>query len=199
MTEPSSRPSEPGDRPPPASATRLERPPSDRYGSRSAGSSAGTNPRSGDRSRRASATGPIAAAGVVAVLGAAALTVLLGVLLITTGTFVVSLVAGAAIGLLVSGATVAGAGSRSGAGTAATSTAAPLSRGTGTSVAIGLALGMVVFAGLATWVLARVEGGVMDPVTYLWTVFGLGIPAQAVVAVLAAAWGAASGPIRWRE
>jgi hypothetical protein len=134
---------------------------------------------------------------VVAVLGAAALTVILGVLLITTATFVVSLLAGASIGLLTSGATVPRAGS--GASATARLAAAPLSRATGSRVAIGLALGMAVLAGLATWVLARVEGGVMDPVTYLWTVFGLGIPAQAVVAVLAAAWGAASGPIRWRE
>lgn len=134
---------------------------------------------------------------LVAVVGAAALTVLLGVLLITTGTFVVSLLGGTAIGVLVSSATVARVGS--GTGAAARSAPPPLSRGTGNRVAVALALGMVVLAGLATWVLARVEGGVLDPVTYLWTVFGLGIPGQAVVAVIAAAWGAASGPIRWRE
>ncbi len=197
MSKPRGERSEPGDRPPPASTARLDRPPSDRYRPAAAGPGAGTNPQPGRPLPRASATGPIAAAVIVAVLGAAALTVMLGVLLVTTGTFVVSLLAGAAIGLLVSGATVARAGS--GTGSAARSAAAPLSRGTGNRVAIGLALGMVILAGLATWVLARAEGGVMDPVGYLWTTFGLGIPAQAVVAVLAAAWGAARGPIRWRE
>lgn len=136
---------------------------------------------------------------VVAILGTAALTVILGVLLVTTGTFVVSLIAGAAIGLLVSGTTVARAGSGSGPRAAGTQRMAPLTRGAATRVAVGLALGMVVLAGLATWLLARAEGGVMDPVSYLWTTFGFGIPAQAVVAVLAAAWGAASGPVRWRE
>jgi len=122
---------------------------------------------------------------VVAVIGALALTIILGLLLGTTGTFVVSLLAGGAIGLLVSGAT-AGA-------------TPALSRGRATRVAIGLAIGMVVLAGIATWLLARAEGGVMDPISYLWTTFGLGIPAQAVVAVLAAVWGAGSGPVRWRE
>ena len=58
---------------------------------------------------------------------------------------------------------------------------------------------MVALAGLGTWLLARAEGGVMDPIGYLWTTFGFGFPAQAIVAVLAAAWGAASGPIRWRD
>ena len=197
MSEPRGERSEPGDRPPPASATRLDRPPSDRYRPAATGPGPSTDPRPGGPSPRASATGPIAAAVVVAILGAAALTVILGVLLATTGTFVVSLLAGAGIGLLVSGATVARVGT--GSGSAARSTGAPLSRGAGSRVAIGLALGMVILAGLATWVLARAEGGVMDPVSYLWTTFGLGIPAQAVVAVLAAAWGAASGPIRWRE
>jgi hypothetical protein len=111
--------------------------------------------------------------------------VILGVILATTGTFVVSLLAGAAIGLIVSGA--------------AAGPEAALRRDAAMRIAIALALGMVLLAGLATWFLARAEGGVMDPIGYLWTTFGFGIPAQAVVAVLAAAWGAASGPIRWRD
>ena len=135
--------------------------------------------------RGASAAGPIAAAACVAVAGAAALTVILGVILATTGTFVVSLLAGVSIGLIVSGAAV-GPG-------------AALHRDVAIRIAVGLALGMVILAGVATWILARAEGGVMDPISYLWTTFGFGIPAQAVVAVLAAAWGAASGPIRWRD
>lgn len=122
---------------------------------------------------------------MVGVVGAVALGVILGLVLAPTGTFMVCLLAGAVIGLLVAGATVG--------------PAPAFSRGRATRLAIGLALGMVALGGLATWLIARAEGGVMDPVSYLWTTFGFGTVAQAIVAVLAAAWGAMSGPIRWRE
>ena len=183
MSESQSPPPEPGDRPPAgaSSGTRLERPPSDRYRAAERGGAG-----AGAAARKVSAARPIAAAAAVAVLGAAALTLILGVLLSTTGTFVVSLLGGAAIGLLLAGATV-------GRPTPA------LDRARASRIAIAIALAMVVLAGIATWLLARSEGGVMDPVGYLWTTFGFGIPAQAIVAVLAAAWGAASGPIRWRD
>ena len=182
MSEPGEPRPQPGDQPPSSgpggpTGTRLERAPSERYRVADA--------RRPATAGRDSAAGPIAAAAGVAIAGAAALTVILGVLLSTSGTFVVSTVAGAAIGLLVSGA--------------AAGPSAPLSRDRAVRVAVGLALGMVVLAGLAIWILARSEGGVMDPVGYLWTTFGFGIPAQALVAVIASAWGAASGPIRWRE
>jgi hypothetical protein len=181
VTDPRDPRPQPGERPPqtPNSGGRLERPPSDRYrtAAQPAGAPVGT-----------SSAGPaIALAGVVAVIGALILTVMLGVILVTTGTFVVSLLGGGLIGLIVAGPTVGGGRSPA------------MSRGAASRLAIGLALGMVVLAGLATWVLGRTEGGVMDPVTYLWTVFGFGIPAQALLAVLAAAWGAANGPIRWRQ
>jgi hypothetical protein len=129
----------------------------------------------------------------VAVVGAGLLTLILGVLLSTTGTFVVSLLGGAAIGLLIAGLTVAVPPDRG------ARQPAPLSRTQAGRLAVGLALGMILLTGFGTWLLARAEGGVLDPITYLWTTFGLGIPAQAVVATLAAAWGAGSGPVRWRE
>jgi len=188
MSDSGARRSEPGERPPSgAPGNRLERPPSERY--RTAERSGAAEPIAAGqtlngRPGRPSARGPIAAAIAVAVAGAAGLTVILGVVLATTGTFAVSLLGGAAIGLIVAGAAV---------GSEPT-----LAREAAIRIAIALALGMVVLAGLATWLLARAEGGVLDPLTYLWTTFGLGIPAQAVVAVIAAAWGAASGPIRWR-
>jgi hypothetical protein len=118
------------------------------------------------------------AALLVAIVGAAGLTVILGVFLATAGTFVVSGLGGAAIGLLIA--------------------AAPLNRHDAERMAISIATGMIVLAGLGVWIVARAEGGVMDPLSYLWTTFGLGLPAQALVAILAAAWGAANGPIRWR-
>ena len=179
MTEPAAPRPEPGERPPAPTGARLERAPSERY--RRPGAPSG----SGAVTPAASAAGPITAAACVAIVGAGVLTFILGVILAPTGTFVVSLLAGVAIGLIVSGA--------------AAGPNAPLNRDTAIRIAVGLALGMAILTGLGTWVLARAEGGVMDPVSYLWTTFGFGIPAQAIIAVLAAAWGAASGPIRWRD
>ena len=154
-------------------APLLDHPPSHRYlnpSERAAGAAAGTRPRVPRR--------PLVAALLVAIVGAAGLTVILGVFLATAGTFVVSGLGGAAIGLLIA--------------------AAPLSRREAERMAISIATGMIVLAGLGVWIIARAEGGVMDPLSYLWTTFGLGLPAQALVAMLAAAWGAANGPIRWR-
>jgi len=150
---------------------------------------AGTRPRVPRR--------PLVAALLVAIVGAAGLTVILGVFLATAGTFLVSGLGGAAIGLLVASATVPGAGATPGTG-AARIGPAPLSRHDAERMAVSIATGMIVLAGLGVWIVARAEGGVMDPLSYLWTTFGLGLPAQALVAILAAAWGAANGPIRWR-
>ena len=58
---------------------------------------------------------------------------------------------------------------------------------------------MIALTGIGVWALARVEGGVMDPISYLWTTFGFGLPAQAIVALVGSAWGAANGPVRWRQ
>lgn len=130
---------------------------------------------------------------MVAVIGAALLTVILGVLTATAGTFAVSGLAGVVIGLLIASATVPG--------TVAAGAMAPalLTRAAATRLAMGMAGAMIVLAGIGVWLLARAEGGVLDPISYIWTTFGFGIPAQAVVAVVAAAWGAANGPIRWRR
>jgi len=143
------------------------------------------------------------AALLVALVGAAGLTVILGVLLATAGTFVVSGLGGVSIGLLIASAavparvssSVSRAGPTAGAGRIGS---APMSRHDARRLAVSIATGMIVLAGLGVWLVARAEGGVMDPLSYLWTTFGFGIPAQALVAVLAAAWGAANGPIRWR-
>ena len=58
---------------------------------------------------------------------------------------------------------------------------------------------MLVATGLGVWLLARAEGGVLDPVSYLWTTFGVGLPFLTIVAIVGSAWGAANGPIRWRS
>ncbi len=149
--------------------------------------------------------GALVVALIVALLGAAVLTLLVGVLATTGGTLLVSGVAGAAIGLMIASATLPGSvsfpGSATlpGSGPRPVSTAAALTRQAASRLAMGIAVGMILLAGLAVWILARNEGGVMDPIGYLWTTFGFGIPAQGVVALIAAAWGAANGPVRWRR
>lgn len=157
-----------------------------------AGDGAGSGP--------ASARHPVLAPIAVAVLGAAILTLILGVLTSTAGTFAISGLASVAIGLLVANGAIPGPRAARGPGTAASALAAPpFSRGRAIRIAIAVALGMIVLTGIGVWILARAEGGVMDPISYLWTTFGFGLPAQAIVALVGSAWGAANGPVRWRQ
>ena len=79
-------------------------------------------------------------------------------------------------------------------------TAPPMmSRGRATRIAVGLAIMMIAASALGIWAYGRFQGGVMDPLSYLWTMLGLLVPAQAVIAAAAAAWGAGAGPIRWHS
>ena len=204
-------PAEPGERPPssePGAGRRLNRAPSHRYraaaeaapeagstqgGWRSAGSSRGPRP-----------AGAVIGAVLVAIAGAVMLTLILGVLASTTGTFAVSGIASVAIGLLVANSAVptrrdSDTGSSTPAREPGGLAAASLRRNQAIRLAMGIGIVMIVLAGLGVWLLARIEGGVLDPFTYLWTTFGFGLPVQAVVALIGSAWGAASGPIRWRE
>ena len=179
---------------PAASASRpgrhLSRAPSERYrpaagpGAPTTDSGQGT----GTRPSRALARAVSAAIGVAGI-GAAMLTIILGALASTGGTFAITGFASVAIGLLISTAAVP----------QYRATAAPLRRDQAVRMASAIGVGMIIAAGAGVWVLARTEGGVMDPLNYLWTTFGFGLPAQALVALVGAAWGAASGPIRWRS
>ncbi|MEW5991307.1 MAG: hypothetical protein AB1736_08200 [Chloroflexota bacterium] len=194
-------PRQPGERPPPGgppagrpageSSGRLDRPPSDRYGPRSgaagaAGPGAGGWQAGGARFRRTlRALSPAIGALVVTV---AALVVVGGVLAEQRGLLFVSGIGGAAIGLLAARAAVSPDG-----------VAPPaLARRSVVRVAVGLAVVAVAAAGLGTWAYGRLEGGVLDPIAYLWSVFGPLIPAEAAVAAIAAAWGAGAGPVRSR-
>lgn len=200
--EPGPRP-EPGERPPDPGRGlphRLDRAPSDRYRGR-----ATTDPATTGRSesplineQRRVVRRAVIGACVAGTIGAGLLTVILAVLASTAGTFAVSAVASAAIGLIVASGTLPLRGAPARPGSPGLDTA-PLSRDQATGLAVGIALGMIVLAGLLVWLVARLEGGVMDPLTYLWTTFGFGLPAQAVVALVGSAWGAANGPIRWRS
>ena len=137
----------------------------------------------------------------VAVFGAAVLTLILGVFASTAGTFAISGLASVVIGLLVANGAIPGPrAERVPAQIAAGALAAPpFSRDRAVRIAIAIALGMIALTGMGVWILARVEGGVMDPISYLWTTFGFGLPAQAIVALVGSAWGAANGPVRWRQ
>ncbi len=152
-----------------------------------------------DAQRRRAIMRAVAAAVVAGVIGAALLILILGVLASTAGTFAVSGLASVAIGLLVATSAVPQT-SRVGRQTGSASAfAAPLRRDQATRLAMGIAVGMIALAGLGVWLFGRFEGGVMDPITYLWTTFGFGLPAQAVIALIGSAWGAAVGPIRARS
>lgn len=174
--------------------TRLAVPPSSRY-ERAVGGSGpvgGDGPAGGGEagglatSQRPEPRGAIVRAGAAGALGALALTGLVVIFAATTGTILVSGLTGAAMGLLIATAAVP---SHSGG-------AAALERDEAVRLAVGMAVGAVIVAAGLIWIAGRLEGGVMDPVTYLWTTFGLGFPALAAVAALAAAWGASNGPVR---
>lgn len=171
---------EPGERQPDATRRRLSHAPADRYRT---GSPTPTD------SSRPSAARAVTAAILTALVGAALLTVILGVFTSTGGTFAVTLLASIVIGLCMSTASVS----------AVHATAPPLDRGRAVQIAAALGVGMLVATGIGVWLVARAEGGVLDPVGYLWTTFGAGLPVLAVVALVGAAWGAANGPIRWRS
>jgi hypothetical protein len=161
----------------PGESRRLAAPPSDRYAPRAS--------RAGEADGTTSALrGPLLRATTFAAGGAALLTLVGAVLASTAGLLFVAGVAGAAIGLILAGA-AAPAGD-----------AVPVPRRRIGTIAVGLAFAAVVVAAAATWVIARGEGGVLGPIEYLLTTFGPFVPAEAVIASLAAWWGASVGPVR---
>ncbi|MBF8289449.1 MAG: hypothetical protein HW391_417 [Chloroflexi bacterium] len=127
---------------------------------------------------------------IIASVAIAAILVLVGGILAEhRGLIAIAGIGGAVVGLLAAHAAV----SRDG-------TVAPaLPRATVLRVAVALAVGMVLAGGLGIWAYGRLEGGVMDPLSYLWETSGLLVPAEAAVAAVAAAWGAGAGPVRGRS
>jgi hypothetical protein len=132
------------------------------------------------------ALAPALFAGLVT---AAALVLVGGVLAERQGLLAISGLGGASIGLLAARAAVSPNG-----------IAPPALTRPGTrKVAIGLAVLAVLVGGLGTWAYGRLEGGVMDPLAYLWATLGPFVPAEAALAGIAAAWGAGAGPVRGRS
>ncbi len=179
-----SRAGAPGERSPApapgeAGARRLDRAPSDRYASRiltATGDAVST--------RASGLRGPLARALLVSLAAAIALVGVGALLASTAGLLLSAGIGGGAIGLVLARAAVPGDGAR------------PVARRTLGWLAVGLAIGAVAVAAVATWVIAQQEGGVLGLVDYLAETFGPFIPGEAVIAALAAAWGANAGPVQ---
>jgi hypothetical protein len=191
MTPPSGTttpPPEPGDRPPAGRpATRLARPPSDRYAAAGGGRSGpATAPGASEARVSLGTLGVLAPAISAGIVTAAALVLVGGVLAEQRGLLAIAGIGGAAIGLLAARAAVSPDGVRPPA----------VERGRVVRLAVALVLLTVAVAALGTWAYGRLEGGVLDPLSYLWSVYGPLIPAEAAIGALAAAWGAGAGPIR---
>ena len=173
-------PIQPGERPPtstPRESRRLAEPPSARYAEPASATTNGAG-------RPSSLSGPLVRATGVAVAGAALLTIVGAILASTEGLLFVAGVTGAAVGLVLSRAAAPGPDA----------TAVPRSRVV--RFAVGLSVGAVAIAAVATWLYARSEGGTLGPLDYLLTTFGPFVPAEAVIAAVTAWWGASSGPIQ---
>jgi hypothetical protein len=132
---------------------RLSRPPSERY--REAEEQAAEAAARASVDASASVARGVVLAVVVAVVGAVAIVVLGGILTETTGLVAVAGVMGFGIGLAL----------RWGAGTR-------LVARRRVAIAVGLSLLAVAVAQLGLWQNARVEGGVLSPLDYLWEVYG---------------------------
>ncbi|MBI3752184.1 MAG: hypothetical protein HY263_11090 [Chloroflexi bacterium] len=120
--------------------------------------------------------GAEARALVTAAVGAAVLVLVGGVLAITSGQLFLVGVTAAATGLLAAGS----------------ERPKPWLR----RYAIVLALVVVAVGAVGTWLIALGQGGSLGLLDFLWATSGLLVPAEAIVAVLAAAWGANAGPVR---
>jgi hypothetical protein len=164
-------------------ARRLAEAPSARY-ARPGGDTSGP-----DRAGPASAR-PIVQAIVIAAVGAGLLFLLGGLLSTTVGLLFIAAATGAGAGLALAGLAVAAPSDETG-GTGS----APITRAAVRRWSIALAVGAVVVAAIVTWLFARSEGGVLGILDYLWSTFGLLIPAEAVLAAIGAAWGAGAGPV----
>jgi hypothetical protein len=140
---------------------RLDRPPSDRF----AAPPEAERPPSGSTLRAVGAGGGAAAAWAIA-------TVLFGGgLTITAGLLVLA----AAFGRLIALAVAWGGG-------------AGLASGTRRALVVGLVVAGFVLGQLGIWAYGRAEGGVMAPLDYLLTTFGIVVPLQLGIALAVAWW-----------
>jgi len=151
--------------PPTPGERRLSRAPSERYReaeARAAEAEADARTRS---EASTSVVRGVVLAVIVAMIGAVAIVLLGGVLTETTGLVAVAGVTGFGIGIAL----------RWGAGT-------KLSARRRVGIAVLLAVAAVAVAQLGLWQNARVEGGVLSPLDYLWEVYGPLVPIELAVA-----------------
>ena len=162
----------------PSASRRLAEPPSNRYAPRSERDT-GT-----DAGRASALPGPLARSLVIAGGGVAALVAVAAIGGSTVGLLFISGVLGAGVGLVLARAA------------APRNDARPMPRRRVTWLAVALAIGAVAVADVAIWVYARGEGGTLTLPDYLLTTFGPFVPGEAIVAAVAAAWGANAGPVQ---
>ena len=179
------KPAEPGESAAPPvtrEARRLAAAPSTRYAQPA---NATTEARAAAAGPAGSAlAGPLARASAVAVVGAVLLTIVGAIFASTAGLLFVAGATGAVVGLVLSRAA------------APPGEAQPVARTRLSWLAIGLSVGAVAVAGVATWLYARSEGGTLDLLDYLLATFGPFVPAEAATAAVTAWWGASTGPIQ---
>lgn len=132
--------------------------------------------------------GPLLRALLVSIAGAIALFTVGALLASTVGLLFVAGIAGGAVGLVLARAAVPRESPRG--------PSRPSSRSSVAWIAIGLALAAVVVGAVAIWAFARQEGGTLGLLDYLLETFGPFVPAEALIAALAAWWGANSGPLQ---
>ena len=148
---------------------RLDRPPSDRY--RPTPDAATAHATAGSVTAAASMTRAVLYGSITAVIGVVIIVLLGGVLTLSGGLLAVAVVIGRTVGLGV----VFGGGVEVG-------------QPTRTWLAIGLALASVAVGQIGLWLYGRTEGGVLDPLDYLWQVFGPLVLFELVIAAFVAAW-----------
>ena len=149
---------------------RLDRPPSDRYG---VTDEPAVPPGSGEPGAAGQGSRPRALVSAIAAAagGGLMITVAGGLLTMTAGLVVIAALLGWVVGALV------GLGA----------SASP-DRQRRRVLAVGLAIGGVALGQVGLWLLARQEGGTLDPVAYLAEVFGALVPLELALAAGFAWW-----------
>ncbi len=71
-----------------------------------------------------------------------------------------------------------------------------LTRPTAVRGAVAVAVAGVVVAAAGIWIVARLQGGVLDPIDHFAQTSGVLLPVTALVAAIAAGWGANAGPVQ---
>jgi len=140
-----------------------------------------------DRAGLREIRGPLARAALIGLVGAAVLVLVGGVLASTAGLLFVAGGMGAGIGLALARGAVASP--------TAVTDRPPMARPAAVRLAVVIACLAVLIGAAGIWLVALREGGTLGPMEYLWATFGPLVPAELVVASVAAAWGAKAGPV----